>query len=1042
MASLFFFSGAGGLVYEVVWMRLLVDVFGATSLAVTTVLAAFMAGLALGSYAFGRLADRALRSLRVYGLLQLGIGLVAFAVPLLVHLAERFYPSMPDTVTGNFWLLSLIRFGWCTLILIVPTTLMGGTLPVLTKWSVRTGLSVGRGAGILYAINTFGAVLGAAAGGFFLIPRLGLSTSTAIAAGVNLIIGAVILASAGRAPGAEPSAPSVAREGRAGPRPAPAPEPPRAPSRPIGRPEMPSALILLLFGVAGFCSLAYEVLWTRVLVVFMPSTTFAFTTMLTTFLLGIAVGSAVVTRFVDRLRSPAFALGLVEAGIAAGALATLTTFGRFPDLASSLVVGPASWSRVITGQFLLAFVIMIVPTLLMGAAFPLVARIRTADLKAAGRTVGSVYASNTVGSILGSFVAGFVLIPTLGIQRSIVLIAVGNLAVALVAFARSSVATRPRISAAATAVALAVALTLIAPFGIPVALSPVIEGFMDGDSNVVFYDEGMTATVTVIEHPGQGVQGFFIDRWPVVGTSHDGMRTVKLLAHLPIAAAAGARDIAIVGYGMGMTAWTIALHPDVERIDVVELSEGVVEASRFFESVNHNVLEDPRVHLVVGDGRNYLAMTDDRYDVISCDPIHPTLGSGALYTRDFFELMRDHLKPGGAAVQYLPFHKLSRTDFAMLIRTFRSVFPHGTVWNGSGHGVLLGTLEPTVFDIDRLERMNAESPELAAELGRWGFADPADLLSCYLLDEEGAAELAGTGPVNTDDSPIIEFSEPRSHGRNTVIENLRAVLERNPPLPAFRIDVPEDEREEFTRRVERSRGVRRNLTAAILAFDSGDAARAVDLVEDALALAPDDVDARAFARNVIVPRRLEEARQLIAEGRHEEAAVVCDSGLALDPEDVPLLTACGIAHASGGRLETAIPYFERALSLEPTRTDLVVGVARAHEAAGNEEAAAAWYLRLVEHENVRDEDMTQALALLTRLRMYRQTTPLAEKFARTHPRHVGAWAVLGQCYLASGRRGDAIEAWERALAIEPGNASVRRMMESARAGQGSSPSGP
>jgi spermidine synthase len=1020
VVSLFFFSGAGGLVYEVVWMRLLVNVFGATTLAFTTVLAAFMAGLAIGSYIFGRVADRSRRSLRIYGLLQLGIGAVAFAVPLLVGLAERFYPAMPESVAGSFWLLSLVRFGWCTLILIVPTALMGGTLPVLTKWSVRTGLSIGRGAGILYAINTFGAVLGAAAGGFYLVPRLGLPTSAGVAAAVNIAIGAIILLSSGRAPAEAESRPSSRPEPRE--RSAPA----------VGRPEMPPALTLLLFAVAGFCSLAYEVLWTRVLVVFMPSTTFAFTTMLTTFLLGIAVGSAVLTRFVDRLRSPAFALGLVEAGIAAGAVASLTTFGRFPDLAAPLTGGSVAWSRVITGQFLLAFVIMIVPTLLMGAAFPLVARLRAAGRSAAGRTVGSVYASNTVGSILGSFVAGFILIPTLGIQPSIALVAVGNLGIALVAFARSATPTRTRATAAAAAVAVAAVLVIAAPFGVPIALSPVIEGFMDGRSEILFYDEGITATVTVIENPVRDVQGFFIDRWPVVGTSHDGMRTVKLLAHLPIAAAADARDVAVVGYGMGMTAWTVALHPDVERIDVIELSEGVVDASRFFESVNHNILEDPRVRLVVGDGRNHLAMTEDKYDVISCDPIHPTLGSGALYTRDFFQLMHDRLKPGGAAVQYLPFHKLARADFAMLIRTFRSVFPHGTVWNGSGHGVLLGTLEPTVFDIDRLERMTTQSPALREELERWGYADPADLLSCFLLDEQGAAALAGSGPINTDATPFIEFSEPRSHGRNTVVENLRAVLAHEPPLPAFSVGGPPERRAELAGRLERSRAVRRNLVSAILAFDSGGAARAVELVEAALTLAPEDVDARAFARNVIVPERLKEAHGHIAAGRTDAALRACGAGLAVDPENVSLLKACGVAHASAGRPDEAVPYLERASSLAPQRADLVVSAARAHEEAGNDAEAASWYLRLAEYDGVRDEDVTHALGFLTQLNVFAETTPLAEKFARSHPRHAGAWAVLGQCYLAAGRSADAVEALEKALAIEPGNPSIGRLLESAR----------
>ncbi|MCK4409051.1 MAG: fused MFS/spermidine synthase, partial [Candidatus Eisenbacteria sp.] len=585
IAALFFLSGATGLIYEVVWTRLLVGVFGATVLAVSTVLAAFMAGLALGSYLFGRIADRSTRPLLVFSGLQIGVGLVSLAVPLLVRFAERAYPGLPAAFQDSFWLLSLARFGWCGLIILVPTTLMGATLPVLSKWITGRGQMVGKGVGALYSINTFGAVLGTLVGGLYLVPKIGLSASILLAAAVNILVGLLVLLtdrrarkSAGTMAVKSKSRREVVADGRRPPPPAAVPS------------EISTRLILWLFGVAGFCSLAYEVLWTRVLIVFVPSTTFAFATMLSTFLAGIALGSLICSRFVDRLRSPAMALGLVEAGIAATALASLTSFAHLGSIASAVTGEGADWGGTLAVEFILPALIMIVPALLMGAAFPIVARIRVTDHGRAGSGIGSIYAANTVGAILGAFVSGFVLIPTIGIQASVVLAACGNLGVALVALARTSASGRVRASLAGVAVAAAVVLALTAPIGQPVALSPGIETLMGSAYEVIFYDEGITASLTVTRSPELDIAGFFIDRWPAVGTSHDAMKTVKLLGHLPIAAADQARNVLVIGYGMGMTAWTIALHDEVESFDVVELSEGVVEASEFFRNVNHDVL--------------------------------------------------------------------------------------------------------------------------------------------------------------------------------------------------------------------------------------------------------------------------------------------------------------------------------------------------------------------------------------------------------------------------------------------------------------------
>jgi spermidine synthase len=764
--------------------------------------------------------------------------------------------------------------------------------------------------------------------------------------------------------------------------------------------------------------------------VFVPSTTFAFTTMLGTFLTGIAVGSSISSRYADRLRSPALALGLVEAGIALAALASLTSFAHLGSIADAVSGQSVRWTSTLAVEFLLPVVIMIVPTLLMGAAFPIVARIRVTDAATTGRGVGSIYAANTVGSIVGAFASGFVLIPLIGIQASVILAACGNLAVALIAFSRSSVEVRRRLTSAGTAVGAAVVLVLIAPLGRPVALSPGIEGFMGGQQEVVFYDEGISACVTVTENPELDVTSFFIDRWPVVGTSYDAMKTVKLLGHLPIVAAREARDVMIVGYGMGMTTWTVAIHDEVESIDVVELSEAVIEASGFFTDVNHNVLDDPRVSVHVDDGRNHLLMARGKYDVISCDPIHPAIGSGALYTRDFFQLARDHLNPGGAFVQYLPFHKMSHFDFRMLIRTFQSVFPNATVWDGAGHGVLLGTVEPTSFDLARRDERLDANPTLRADLAKCELADSADLMSCLMLDSASAADLAGDGPINTDNFPLIEFSEPRSVGRNTRYENLVALTRYSPSPERLIGKLPESDAE-FLSRLTHVTTVRRTLASAIRELSRGNVAVAAEIVEDAWALEPEDADVRTLLERAAMPFWLDRSNEHLTSGRFEQALALCERILALDPAHSGALTGCGIVYGSQGRFEEAVPFFERAVASAPDDGRIAAGLAQVYGDAGHIDHAARAYAKLGTLENVDPVHVQRGLDFLLTRGLYREATSLAELHVEMRPKDVDGLGILGQCYAASGRLDGAIRVWEEALALRPSDTRLRQVLADA-----------
>jgi len=1046
VAALFFLSGAAGLIYEVVWMRLLAGVFGATVLAISTVLAAFMAGLALGSYLFGRVADRASRPLLVFSGLQIGIGLVSLAVPFLVRFAERAYPGLPDAFRDSFWLLSLARFAWCGLVILLPTTLMGGTLPVLSRWITGRGQTAGKGVGTLYSINTFGAVVGTAAGGFYLIPRLGLSASIVAAAAANIIVGLLVLlvargerAQATTRAGAEQATTAAANGGAASTR-------RRRTSRfdgpgVLGAPvEISAPLIVGLFALAGFCSLTYEVLWTRVLIVFVPSTTFAFTTMLSTFLVGIAIGSSVSSRFADRLRSPAFALGLIEAGIAVTALASLTTFTFLGAIATPRTGMAASWSSTLSVEFLLPAVIMVVPALLMGAAFPIVTRIRVQDPAAAGRGVGGIYAANTVGAILGSLITGFVLIPAIGIQYSVVLAACGNLVVAVVALSRSRAGGRARVASAVAATAAAAVLVLIAPFGRPVAISPGTEEFESSAQEVVFYEEGITSSVTVTESPDSDVRGFFVDRWLVVGTSYDAVKTVKLLGHLPLAAVTEARDVAVVGYGMGMTSWTIALHGEVESLEVVELSEGVVEATSFFRNVNHDVLDDPRVSLHVDDGRNHLLMARKKYDVISCDPIHPAGGSGALYTADFFQLARDRLKPGGAFVQYLPFHKMSLFDFKMLIRTFQSVFPNATVWDGGGHGVMLGTMEPTVFDLERLERMFASGPELQTELARWGLGDAVGLLSCLMLDSESAAVFAGKGPLHTDDRPLLEFSEPRSQGRDTRVENLRAITRYEATVEHL-VGGPDEARAAIAPELARATAVRRTLARAVLEVSQRNITAAASLIESAWRMDPDDPDVVFLVERIALRFWMDESRRKLRAHDYAGSLEFCERVLAIDPDSGHALAGCAAVYASQGLVHKAIPFMERATAAEPDEPPIVSGLARMYADVGRVEDAVDAYARLGTLETVDPVAVQRGLSFLVGLERYRKAIGLAQLHVRLNPSSADALAVLGQCYAASGRLNEAIETWEKAAELRPGDEGLQRALSQARRRAGRTPPG-
>ena len=437
----FLASGTSGLVYQVVWMRELTLVFGATTLAVSTVLAVFMGGLAFGSLTGGRWADRAKRPLRLYAWLELAIGLYGLAIPFLFSLLPTIYQPLWRTAGLSFFTLSLVRFVLAGLVLAIPTVLMGATLPVLSRVVARRAEAVGRDVGMLYTVNTVGAVIGASLAGLFLIPSIGMAGTTAVAAILNLVAGAVAYAMDRR----QTLEPEVASDG--------AVEAPR--SQVLTRPA--SIALFAAFGVSGIAALVYEVAWTRALSLVLGSSVYAFTIMLTTFLVGLALGAGLGAWLADRVRRPLLVLSIVEGAVGISAFAGLFLIRELPYvflvLHRQFEASPAA--LLLGTRLLVAALVMLVPTTLLGAVFPLAVRAAAGRVNAIGRTVGALYSVNTLGAIAGAFASGFLLIPWLGVEGSLVAAIVLNF-VAAAALAFTSV---PASRAVRSAIAIASSLS-------------------------------------------------------------------------------------------------------------------------------------------------------------------------------------------------------------------------------------------------------------------------------------------------------------------------------------------------------------------------------------------------------------------------------------------------------------------------------------------------------------------------------------------------------------------------------------------------------
>jgi spermidine synthase len=778
IALCFVLSGMTGLIYEVLWARMLGLVFGATTLAVSTVLASFMGGLALGSFLAGGLADRLRRPLRAYGLIEIAIAIYALLIPWLFHLVDLIYAKVWQQLHPNFYVFSLWRFVLSGATLLIPTTLMGATLPVLAAVLMRTRVFKSTSVTRLYTYNLCGAILGTIAAGFFLLARWGLHRTIYVAAILNVLIGltALLLDQKNKE---RKNADSVN-------------EMPAERQTPVEQvAELPAVFDqgtmfwLACAFVSGFVTISTQVAWTRVLTMVIGSSTYAFSIVVALFLIGLSLGAYEIGR---KVRSSDLRRTIFKVEIATG-LALLLSLGVVNQIPGLLVraglnLNVGTWGSLLTLQIVCAALLILLPAILMGTVMPVVLVCASGSRSEASvRLVGRSYAVNTLGAILGAFCTGFILIPRTGTRFTILLAAALCFLIAGIAFPAIT-PTKDRDVVRAFAIGGAVAVILISFFVAPrLNLNELSIGAYDslvrvlaksreqgseseaakpaaGRHELLMYEEGPTSTVSV--RRDWDITALAINGRTNASDGED-MATQVMLAQLPILLAPSIKNGLIVGFASGVSAGAILESP-IESVTCVELEPATVSASRFFEHVNNHPLNDPRLHLVIDDARTYLRGSPERYDLIMSEPSHPWVpGVANLFTEEFFQLGRQRLNDGGMFVQWLQVYQLSNESLLSVLATFQMVFPHVMVFRvgGTAQGkdlVLVGSQVP--LTLDRIAgRMR--DPRISAELARVGMKTEADVRAWYVCDETRLAPATSGAVINTDDNMHVETTAPR-----------------------------------------------------------------------------------------------------------------------------------------------------------------------------------------------------------------------------------------------------------------------------------------
>ena len=855
----FFVSGVTGLIYEVVWTRLLTRVMGNTHYSIATVLTIFMAGLALGSYLGGRWIDGKKNPLFVYATLEGAIGIYCLLIPSIIDSAFPLFEWVYQTQNESYSKASLCRFFICGAILLIPTALMGATLPVLSKYVSRERACIGRDVGTLYSLNTFGAVFGALSSAFLFMRIWGVLATIWFAAGLNILIAVVIFilfrSDVNTTSKEELNQTKESIE-----------------SSPLGSNVI---FILLAFGFSGWCALTYQVAWNRILSLLLGSSIYAFSLILTTFILGLALGTMVFSHMVNKFKNPLVVFGFLQIGIGVSAIAMIPLFENIPFINRwvyqnwNMEFATIQWS-----VFLVIFCFLFVPTFFMGGQFPVVVRLVVRKLGTLGHSIGKVYASNTVGTIIGSFLAGFVLIPWIGVQNTI-LVAVGlNLLVGTIVLVFSADLTLNSKIYVLPAILVVCFLygRSMETWDKSVISSGSYMPYRIGDlseaekkaNKILFFKEGTHTTVTT-ELSVSGNIFLRVNGKTDASLAMD-MRTQLLLGYLPMFLHGDPESVLVIGQGSGITLGAVEQFP-IKSVDLVEISSAVIEGSRYFDSFNHNALSDKRLKVILADGRNHVALADQKYDVIISEPSNPWIsGVGALFTDNFFKLMKKRLNPNGVACIWVHTN-MSPMSFKSVARTFSENFKQVTMWESIVGDDYLIIGSDSEYKLSYSEVDEILSDEIRGkDLYRIGISNVRDLMSLLIMNREGLLRFSKDAPIHTDDNSLLEFNAPQyiyKDERDVLVRQLTPFIQIDGSLLEFgQLKEPNrlivlkeieavERSESHVSEIKRRNRIDGLLDQAKEAYGAGDAGRAIDIYGKTLEQDPENILAWLNMGNVL-----------------------------------------------------------------------------------------------------------------------------------------------------------------------------------------------
>lgn len=769
--GVFFFSGLSGLVYQVIWVRLFGNVFGNTIYSATAVTAVFMFGLGVGSYVIGRWGDRAfqkdpIRPLRFYGYAELLIGfwclLIALILPELSLLAAWGSSYTPET---NGWFeLSLgshlLRYLTAAVLLAPATILMGGTLTLLIRYFVANEVDLaGWRVGLLYGFNTLGAAIGASLTDFALVPHIGIFNTEIVAIALNWLAGVIVLVTVKRIP-----------KGRQNPTQTTIPDPVNIDSKTKIRSVSLTTIALFL---SGFAALGMEMVWFRLLISILGGYRAVFSIVLTVILLGIWIGSMIGGAAHRRWGKPALIYAFSQS------LFAVSTLSLAAGFETSFIVSYAStvmetyeqattverWILDVWANFRVALLLIGLPSICLGCTFPLANALVQQSKPSVGLRAGVLYLANTVGNVFGSLMAGFLFLPLFGIQTCFGIF----VSCAIIAIAPLIVIAKHNDLLDRTGWGVFLAGPVLATFAI------VIFSYLPGDhlllrsfdfslasrgERILATHEGINETLVVSERGNEG-RRLHTNGHPMSSTLLLNQRYMRAAAHIPLLLLEQPKTMLNIAFGVGNTLHAASLHPSMERLEIADLSRAILEHSNYFASSNGKVLEDPRVHVFINDGRQHLLMqTPDKYDLISLEPPPINMaGTASLYTLEFYELARSRLREGGVMSQWLPAHQLPASATYALIKAFVAVFPRAILLGSHRNLILLGTSEGTIeLDIEEIALRLEQRPAVKKDLDSVLMGTPTELAGTFVASDRTLNKLVLSVEPLVDDYPVNEYT--------------------------------------------------------------------------------------------------------------------------------------------------------------------------------------------------------------------------------------------------------------------------------------------